>query len=510
MRRERYDVVIVGGGSAGCVLAARLSEDPDRTVLLIEAGPDYGPDPRHWPDELRDPVGTRSQSHPWGYTHPRAAPGASFALPRARVLGGSSTINACVWLRGSRADYDDWASLGNPGWGFDDLLPFFRRAEADPLGGGSTLHGTAGPVPVSRVGDEGYDAVEGALVAAARELDLARVADLNGAEGQIPSIGPTPKNIADRTRMNAAFTYVAPARARPNLAIVSDMPIDCILLEDRRAVGVRAVDGRTFRGKEIVLCGGAYGSPAILLRSGIGPAAHLREMRIPVLHDLPGVGEGLMDHPQVSAPFFVYAIAPHAAPERVAICRVMMKVRSRQVHEEIDLHLNPHERFDVEHSAWYLGMGLSLMYARSRGHVRLTSPDPGAPLAIDLNYFADPTDLEALCDGVEFAEQLVGTPPLSRLLTAGPSVPRWGNRDELRALLRQTVRTTHHPSSSCRMGPADDPLAVVDVAGRVHGMSNLRVADAAIFPTGPRCNLHFPVVAVAEKLADAMRQEQNA
>jgi choline dehydrogenase len=142
--------------------------------------------------------------------------------------------------------------------------------------------------------------------------------------------------------------------------------------------------------------------------------------------------------------------------------------------------------------------------------VRLTSPDPGAPLAIDLNHCADPTDLEALCDGVELAEQLVATPPLSGLLTARPGLARWASRDALRVLLRQTVRTTHHPSSSCRMGPADDPLAVVDVAGRVHGMRNLRVADASIFPTGPRCNLHFPVVAVAEKLADAMRQERSA
>jgi choline dehydrogenase len=428
-------------------------------------------------------------------------------LPRARILGGSTTINGCIWLRGSRLDYDGWAARGNPGWGFDDLLPYFRRAEADPFAAGSALHGTDGPVPVWRHDPAAMTPVDRAFLAAAEEIGFDPAADLNEAADQRPSVGPTPKNIAGGARMNAAFTYLAAARGRTNLDIVPDTAIDRVEFDSDRAVAVLATDGRRFAGDEIVLAGGAYGSPAILLRSGVGPATHLRELGIPVVRDLPGVGEQLLDHPVIPAGIYLYTVAPEAAAEMGSFIPAAIKARSGQVAEDIDLHIYPIQYRDGESGAWCLTFAVSLMYSRSRGRVRLTSADSAATLHIDHNYCGDPADLEALCDGAQIVERLVATPPLAGLLTPTPDTPGGWDRARLGKLIRETIGTTYHPSSSCSMGPASDPLAVVDAAGRVHGLRALRVVDASVFPTGPRCNLHFPVVAVAERLAQALRDE---
>ena len=237
-----FDIVLVGAGPAGCVLANRLTEEPGRTVALLEAGPDYGPDPAAWPPDLRDAGTFYPDSHPWGYRHTGRPADAPLSLPRARVVGGSSAINACVWLRGSAADYDGWASLGNPGWGFADLLPYFRRAEFDPLGG--PLHGTDGPVPVFRVAEADLSPLDRAFVATAGAHGFPWVDDLNGEAAQHPGVGPTPLNIADGVRMHAAFTYLAPARLRPNLTLYPDAHVDRVLIRNGRATGVRMADGR--------------------------------------------------------------------------------------------------------------------------------------------------------------------------------------------------------------------------------------------------------------------------
>ncbi|MCC6792446.1 MAG: GMC family oxidoreductase N-terminal domain-containing protein, partial [Thermomicrobiales bacterium] len=302
MRREAgsgtvYDVVIVGAGPAGCVLANRLTEDPARRVVLIEAGPDYGPDPAAWPADLRDPMGVLMESHSWEYLHAGRPPERQLPLPRARIVGGSSTVNGCFWLRGSAVDYDGWAARGNPGWSFADLLPYFKRAERDPMAG--DFHGADGPVPVFRAPVD-VTPLDAAYAAAAEALGFPRVADFNGDPVQRPGIGPMPKNIADAARMNASFTYLTPAvRARPNLTIVADTLVDRVWIEAGRATGVRTAGGATIAGGEVLLASGTYVSQAILMRSGIGPAAHLREFGIAVVRDLPGVGEHLMDHPLI-------------------------------------------------------------------------------------------------------------------------------------------------------------------------------------------------------------------
>jgi choline dehydrogenase len=474
-------------------------------VLLIEAGPDYGSDQAAWPAALRDHRLAVIDSHQWEHRYPRPGNAGSLDLPRGRVLGGSGAVNACVWFRGSRIDYDSWAALGNPGWGFADLVPYFRRAEADPLAAGNPLHGADGPVPVQRLAPEELTPLERALFEAAGELGFERIADMNDAPDQRPGVGPAPRNVVDGVRMNPAFTYLAPARRRPNLTILPDTLIDRVVFHGTRAVAVRAADGREFRGGEIVLAGGAYDSPAILLRSGVGPADDLAALGIPVVRDLPGVGQHLLDHPGTGLAYNRYHLAEGASLHQGI--HTFAKARSGQADRDIDLHLYWGVSADAATGAPFFASWAILMRARSQGTVCLTSPDPEAPLAIDLNYFADPADLEALCDGVELARCLAETPPANRFLARAPNAPQWRDRDELRVLARRWHGTTHHPSSTCRMGPGDDPTAVVDHIGRVHGLTGLRVADASIFPTSPRANLHFTVCAVAEKLADMMQPE---
>ncbi len=509
----RFDILIVGAGAAGCVLARRLTEDPNRRVALLEAGPDYGLDPTAWPADLRYPDEIVLDSHSWGYIHAGRPTDRPLPLPRARVVGGSSAVNGCIWLRGSAADYDGWAALGNPGWSFAELLPYFKRSETDPLGG--PLHGTDGPVPVRRVAEADLSPLDQAFVAAAKEMGFPWLADLNGELVQRPGVGPTPKNVAGDVRMHAAFTYLAPARQRPNLTLFADALVDGICIEDGRAAGVRLAGGREVRGRQVILCAGAYGSPAILLRSGIGPAAHLRQLAIPVVAERLGVGAHLLDHPRVTftngEEFAPYVVNLEYAPTAAFAVPTLLKARSRQATEEVDLYIVHGHYRDEERERWVAWFELNLDVAGSRGQVRLTAPDPTAPLDIGHAYLSDPRELEACCDGVELIKRLVMTRPLADAITAIPGqAPEWDDRNALGAWVRDHVATSFHPSSTCRMGPADDPEAVVDHAGRVHGLAGLRVVDASIFPTSPRANIHSTVVAVAEKLADVIRSDHVA
>jgi len=305
--------------------------------------------------------------------------------------------------------------------------------------------------------------------------------------------------------MNGAFTYLtAEVRARPNLTILPDTHTDRVVLDSHRASGVRTAAGQVIEGGEVILSSGAYGSPAILLRSGIGPGEHLRAIGIVGVRELPGVGEHLMDHPLIDD-FVDIAVRPEYAPAAASFCPVFVRARSSQSSDEIDLHVYHGQYFDQDRGRWMMWQDISLEYSTSLGHVRLTSADPAATLHIDHNHLSDPAEVEACCDGVEIAQRLLAVRPLADMIEVINREPMGRDRDEFRALVKERIRTTFHPSSTCRMGPASDPGAVVDHAGRVHGVEGLRVVDASVFPASPRANIHFTTVAVAEKLADAFR-----
>ena len=528
---DLYDYVIVGAGSAGCALANRLSADPANRVLLLEAGPR---DTNPW---IHIPVGYFKTMHnpktDWCFvTEPDPGlDGRALQWPRGRVLGGSSSLNGLLYIRGQAEDYDHWRQLGNAGWSYDDVLPYFIRAE-DQERGTDDFHGVGGPLTVSN--NRMVSELGDAIIAAATEVGIPANDDFNGAcqEG----VGYFQVTIRNGLRCSAAVGYLRPVKDRRNLRVVTDSQVEAVTIRDNRATGVRYRRGgatvRANAGREVILSAGAIGSPHLLMLSGIGPAAMLRSFDVDVIRDLPGVGANLQDHLQIRA---IYGCAKpitlndqmrnplrkmwagiefallRRGPLTLAASQVCIFCRSRPELErpDIQFHIQPlsaDSPGEGLHKFSAFTFSVTQLRPESRGRIELTSPDPTAHPAIVPNYLSTPTDRQVAVDSLKMARRIAAAPALapyvSEEIRPGPEAR---TDDDLLHFARTGSTTIYHPVGTCKMG--QDQNAVVDERLRVHGVDGLRVVDASIMPTLVSGNTNAPAIMIGEKAADMILED---
>jgi len=489
--RLEFDVVVVGGGAAGCVVAARLSESGSRSVLLLEAGPDVRADS---PDEIRDGW-HMTREYDWGYTSEPNEYGVVQDLRRCKVLGGTSSLTRFA-IRGSPADYDEWEALGNPEWSFEDALPYLTKLEADADFGDQPWHGHKGPIPVRRYFDVEFTEMGGAGLAALEAAGFPAIDDHNrpGAVGA----GRMPMNSSDGVRVTTALAYLPFGDTPANLTILPDAQVSDVLFEGTRATGVRLLDGTVIHASRVVLCAGTYGTPPILMRSGIGPADHLGSVGVPVRVDLRGVGANLADHPEVEINCG-YRGAVRSAPLLHSVATFHSSAAASG--SPPDLMLWMPEPVALDEGTRVFEIDVLLLKPRSRGTVRLRSTDPADPPRIDLPNVREAVDVDVLAEGFRRAQEVANRPEIRRLCADPPS-PQIADDDELRRFVRTNVYSIPHVVGTCSMGPSSDDGAVVDALGRVHGTEHLFVVDASIMPTVPSGFTHIPTIMLAERLSE--------
>lgn len=489
------------------MLAARLSEDPSRKVLLLESGPDYA-SLSVTPADIRGPD-VSLRDHDWRLRSSQVS-GRSQPYPRGKVIGGSSSVNGAIALRGLPADYAEWAALGNPEWDWQHVLPYFKRLEDDDLGA-SELHGVAGPIPIRRTSPERFCETQRAAHASFRALGFAELTDHN--EPSSTGVGPIPLNVSDGVRVSTALAYLGPARSRPNLTIRGHAHVQRVLIEDGRAVGVE-VSGEVVRARRVTLSAGAIHSPAILIRSGIGPREDVQRLGLDCVADLSGVATRLLDHPGVG----IYCV-PRAGCQSDSDPnhQTMVRYTASGSDQFNDMQLFMFGRVALKGTPLAKSIGertymacASLVKPNAVGRLHVENLDPLAAPGIDLNFNSDEQDRRRMVEGFRLSWRTLQEGPLAERIE---HIPYWtkamveGSDEALADAIAHAVGTAYHPVSTARMGVVGDEGAVVDEQCRVHGLEALRVVDASVMPAIPRANTNLPCIMIGERVADWMRAE---